>query len=102
MPKGYENKDKNNDVYKPSGLMPKNYKNDHSSYSHSTTPTSRTTKSVNWKKILAIILPMLLIFIVWMVSRAMITQQFEEQDAQILEECYKTFGQNSPECIAYK
>ena len=101
MPKGYENKDKDK-VYKPSGLMPKNYKSDHSSYSPSTIPTSRTTKTVNWKRILVIVIPMLLIFIVWMVVRASMIQQWEAEDTKMLQECYSTFGQNDPFCNMYK
>ena len=34
--------------------------------------------------------------------RASITEQFEEQDANLLEECYKIVGQNSPGSYAYE
>ena len=101
MPKGYKNKDENkgNEVYKPSGLLPKGYKNDHS---NNYTPTTTTTKSVNWKAIMAIIIPILLIFIVWMVVRYTMTQQWEQEDAKLLEECYKIFGRTSSECAMYE
>ena len=59
-------------------------------------------KSLNWKRILAIVIPMLLIFIVWMVVRTMTIQSWEAEDANMLQECYNTFGQYDPFCDIYK
>jgi hypothetical protein len=61
MPKGYENKDKNNEVYKPSGLMPKNYANDHT---YNNQPTTTTKKGVSSGTIAGLIVFILIVTII--------------------------------------
>lgn len=109
MPKGYQNKDKNNEVYKPEGKRSMDYLSKDGPPKRDVTYTQKRDvnytpikKSVNWNRILAIVIPMLLILIVWMIVRTMTIQSWEAEDAKMLQECYNTLGRNDPLCDIYK
>ena len=89
MPKGYENKDKNNEVYKPEGKMPKGYTSHgignttNSKNSYSNTPT----KSKHTNTIAGFIVFIVFIVIVAGVYWYLLASADEETEKMLAQGC---------------